>query len=105
MFPGVPLKRKNPCRPDARPHRAWTRVRPRRGRGRGSFPPRRAMNVAILGVRAASIRVLGVWEGEREVLLSVNVLAMADRKNLDDKAVVFDDAQGAVAADAVVPLA
>ncbi len=38
-------------------------------------------------------------------LLAVNVLAMADRENLDDKAVVLDDAQGAVVADAVAPLA
>lgn len=63
------------------------------------------MNVEVLGVRAASIR--GPWCAGGGVggTLSVNVLAMADRNNLDDKAVVFDDAQGAVAADAVVPLA
>ena len=63
------------------------------------------MNVEVLGVRAESIR--GPWCAGGGVggTLSVNVLAMADRKNLDDQAVVFDDAQGAVAADAVVPLA
>lgn len=63
------------------------------------------MNVAVLGVRAASIR--GPWcvGGGVGGTLSVNVLAMADRKNLNDEAVVFDDAQDSVAADAVSPLA
>lgn len=48
--------------------------------------------------------VVGVREEKGEGLLSVNVLATADRKNLNDEAVVFDDAQDSVAADAVALL-
>ena len=55
------------------------------------------MNVEVLGVRAASIR--GPWCAGGGVGGT-----LSDRNNLDDKAVVFDDAQGAVVADAVAPL-